>query len=784
MMQRSLTYMMVRVIALAMGGALLHPATASAVPLSDLTTRGELSIAEMITLAGSSVRPQAATAAQLKSKDHLPVWNTADTKAAPEMTVAELISYRPQTAPAQATPTVVAKKSSDKFAPTSAMEIAGVQIRVYAAEPVKAAKPATAPEVIAAPAATSVVTAAPVETKTFTVRVGKKATKLSPDALHFEKSGDKIQVVIDYGKTQQQTPIQIFVRDQAVLAWNQPSATLEAKKTGTSELYVVVGGAMRIVPVFVGKTDSKGFELPDKLASIDGLMPQPNYESARFSGLDKQQPETPAANDDEESEEYSENAEIVANAEREIAEAIASEDAANGTNDQAAATAKEATTKGALSLQDSAAEAARTMAADAEEQVRYTREINAVSYTKVSLQIVDERSRPEQGVIYPVIGAQVHIVGTEFVATSDGTGHVVLSDLPRASRFLVNVRHPNGDVRPTIAEVATPASGNLGVIRLKVMRHDSFDNFAAMVRTSQRADTASLCVTIQAGYTASLDVAAEGPAHFNQYGFIDPAAQAAGPDGRACFFNVDPGPILLQIKNGATAVGNAVLAVYPGMHTEETLNIADVHDFEVGLGIIATAAEQLGSDRTVADGWRSIDTANIVPVGDSQPMRFVRDGIVAMNDEFAPGGRRWFTTQTGEFEPSVQALDRAQRRRDGSVILPLVPRGFVEDISVFAQVNYDQSLGAVMVEHGHLQGQGQTPVSVRLLNESGAEVGEGWYFSDQPTTKAIFFNVPPGRYALLVETNDRYWLAADTLVVYSETLTIVQTGNRALLKGN
>ncbi len=778
-MQRSLTYIKGRAIITLIVGVILPAWSAHAASLTSIVDQPELTITEWI----ASINPRLRASTKPKSttlyvKASLPVWNAALTKAASAMTVAELLKHKPEVKfPTQGV--AQKSKSTDAFSKVITTSIAGVQIRVFP----KAADPL--PEKIAEP-----------KTNIFKIRLVERETKLTPDALHFVQQGDKVHVVIEQNPTRPARAIQIFVRDQAIVVWHQDSSVLEAKAIGTSELYVVVDGGMRIVPIFVGKTDVKGFELPEKLASLDGLMPQPNYESARFAGLEKNNSIQPDTNDDSADDDGEDKdsvtlaaEEIVENADQEIADALTYDDEQDAGDDVQAdiASSKE---KSVLSVQDSAADVARTLAKDAEERVRFGRETHAVAYTKVTLQVIDERSRPEQSIIYPVIGAQVHVVGTEFIATTNGTGHVVLSDMPRASRFLVNVHHPAGEIRPVVAEISTPSTGDAGVVRLRAMRHDALDNLAAMARTSQRADTASVCVSLQVkdgaqlvaadGYSVTLDASHEGPVYFSQYGFVDVASRMTGIDGRACFFNVDPGPLLMQIAHGGEIVGSTVLAAYPGMHSEESISLADVYDFEAGLGIIATAAEQLGSDRKVADGWRSIEATNIQPLGSGQVMQFVRDGIMSSNDELGPSGRSWFVTQSSEFEPAIQALDAVARRGQGkgTRLLSLIPRGFLEDMSVYAQVSYDQSLGAVLVEHGHLQGQGNTPVAVRLLNESGADVGDGWYFNDQPTTKALFFNVPPGRYTLLVETNDRYWLAADTLIVYSETLTIVQTGNR------
>ena len=98
----------------------------------------------------------------------------------------------------------------------------------------------------------------------------------------------------------------------------------------------------------------------------------------------------------------------------------------------------------------------------------------------------------------------------------------------------------------------------------------------------------------------------------------------------------------------------------------------------------------------------------------------------------------------------------------------------MEDLSVYAQVAYDPALGSVLVEFGHPK-EAET-VTVRLVDVDGNDAGDGWYFADQPVTKAVFFNVQAGAYAVLVETQDGFWLGGDTTTVYNETVSYVRLG--------
>jgi hypothetical protein len=82
-----------------------------------------------------------------------------------------------------------------------------------------------------------------------------------------------------------------------------------------------------------------------------------------------------------------------------------------------------------------------------------------------------------------------------------------------------------------------------------------------------------------------------------------------------------------------------------------------------------------------------------------------------------------------------------------------------------------------VIEHGALSGQNGGRVNVRVIDQFDRVVEGGWIFQEYPTTKAIFFNLPSGRYSLVIETEDGYWLAVDTALVYDETVSFIRTGS-------
>jgi hypothetical protein len=113
-----------------------------------------------------------------------------------------------------------------------------------------------------------------------------------------------------------------------------------------------------------------------------------------------------------------------------------------------------------------------------------------------------------------------------------------------------------------------------------------------------------------------------------------------------------------------------------------------------------------------------------------------------------------------------------------------VPKGFVDDMLRYAEdrdgsyINQDANLGTVLVEHGMLVGEEDPSAArIKLFAANGAEFSEPLYFGDNPVRKALFFNVPPGLYEVLVESNKGEWLAVNTVMVYGETLSYLRTGS-------
>ena len=97
-------------------------------------------------------------------------------------------------------------------------------------------------------------------------------------------------------------------------------------------------------------------------------------------------------------------------------------------------------------------------------------------------------------------------------------------------------------------------------------------------------------------------------------------------------------------------------------------------------------------------------------------------------------------------------------------------------MAVYAQVTIEPSLGSVFVEYNHHDSVQGESVKIKLVDHDNNSRGEGWYFSDLPLTKALFFNVPAGIYQVQANTADGYWLTSQVVYVYDENMTYIRLG--------
>ncbi|MEZ4742536.1 MAG: hypothetical protein R3B45_08825 [Bdellovibrionota bacterium] len=415
----------------------------------------------------------------------------------------------------------------------------------------------------------------------------------------------------------------------------------------------------------------------------------------------------------------------------------------------------------------------------------FAKEANEIGYSKVALQIMDERSVPSKGVIYPAVGVSVGLVGTDFVVKTNALGKVEIPNMPINSRFMVVVRDPSNVYVPTVAEFFVDMKGEAFATQIKVMRAFTLEMNLKVSGVELNRASESFCGTafdhegyVLSGISAEIDISADGPYYFNRFGYLDPSLKSTDINGRFCYFNVPSGPFSISFSSDSF-FSTVPMNSFAGYHTEEDFYLLKDSKIFTHLAALATAHEQLSNDEVAANNYRPVDMINLIPLGEDEPLMQIDDGYVTNAYGLMPHmGRLFALSQAAEFEQTLYSYGVDDDFGVGSHVTPLLPRGFIEDMSIYANTVYDPALGTVVVEFGSLTGQGNSNIRFKLVDHEGNKIGNGWYYSDGSVNKAIFFNVGPGFYNITAESQEGYWLASDNIFIYNETLSYVRLGAR------
>ena len=590
-----------------------------------------------------------------------------------------------------------------------------------------------------APAGAATVSTTPAQEKNI-VLVPKAEGLLSVEGGEIVFKSDGVSRLVELAKEVSIADWSIFVREPSVVAWDGVARTLTSKKAGETEIFVVSPGRISIIPLSVSGRPQKidNAVLKNSISAV-----QVSTGLATLDGLDRAAAAGPLA-------------------------------ASFAQNQQQNTTAEFAIDRGVTELGSQSLTASGHI----------VRAKAKVSFDSIRLKLIDERSTV-QGQTFPVSGVRVKVAGTDFSELTDARGEVDIREIPTGSRILLEITDDRGYLMPQVTEINADRDGVARTITqpVRTRRFSSLDLIARSGAVVQDMRKSSFCGTVhhgpnsQSDVSVALDVYANGPYYFNNLGLVDLRRSGTGSNGLFCFFNVEPGPVTVSLRRGndkhqlATLIG-----LIAGRHSEEAIDLSEAKHLTTTITAIPSANEQLGSDVLRANARDIIEQADLFAVGSGQLMVSVDQGLFSTPTRVLPmKGRVWTVSSTQDFETAVQPL--AARSPAARQVSTMIPNGFISDMAVFANTTHDLSLGSVLVEHGHLSGHGNESVKFRLVDHSGRDVGDGWYFSDNPVTKALFFNVPPGVYGLIVETADGHWISADTTVVYSESVSFVKTGS-------
>ena len=393
-----------------------------------------------------------------------------------------------------------------------------------------------------------------------------------------------------------------------------------------------------------------------------------------------------------------------------------------------------------------------------------------VAYRSVEIQVVDERTTADAR--YPVSGLRVSLLGSNLQLHTDARGVVRIAAVPHTARLLLKLHDPQGRYVPAWQEIFVQRAQTR--YQLTVRRDVSFSTMQKIIGRSQDARLASLCAVIaggqgEAGYVVESDVAADGAYYFNRLQLLAPQQQRSGADNRFCLFNVDPGPVTLFIDDAeGRRRGVFTIGLAAGHHSEEVFTLTEGRPHRNWLAVTDDMHRPLHGQS--AEGL--VDFVQMRMIGDDRYLAKIDNGLLETASPAWHRGRTYAVTRDAEFEDTLYQF--AEATPVG--LVPLLIRGFIENIALLAREVHDATLGSVVIEHGAQQGEDAAAVSLRLIDARGEEMRTTWAMQEGGVTRSVFLNLDYGVYQVIAQNADGYWLAAGTVAVYNETVSFLRTG--------
>ncbi len=577
----------------------------------------------------------------------------------------------------------------------------------------------------------------PAKTEHVSVTLDKKTIKVSAKEIFLPSIGAKLPFVIEQ-KDNETSELGFFV-DSGVVDWNPSDRVLSAKKEGTGQIFLHYENQLLMLPVHVGKLQveasvSTQFKVLQNLASSKTMR----------TGIDT-------------------------HLDHEL----------NLKN------AKEASHKEISKKTHKVAK--ESLPSSKTESFSFALNRIPLETQKVEFRVVDERTDSQKN--YPIVGAELKIIGTEFRKQTDSLGLVSGVDIPRNSSFLVSVKDPYQRYRPTVVEISASKLNTEETIPVTLLQQGVYEAYLQIAGSEGHGNLGSVCARVQSkegklleGVTVSLDSIKTRPYYFNRYGFLDPQLSHTSEYAKFCVFDLEPGPFAFYFEqeNGQKE-GAIPLTVFAGSHLEHTFTLGKQLEINTVLAAAPTAFELWHGGRIMEKELRAIDYASFISLNSTQDWDFDPDSLKMRTEQGVSEGKAYYLSRSSEFEETLYRAD-ASKDKGVEFVTPLFPNGFVEDLSYNANILRDVNNGTVLVEHGNLIGQMELSkdIEVTLWDQNSKAVGEKVLLNSEKGASAVFFNVSPGSYTIVVKSKDGVGIAYDTVLVYSGTLSYVHTGSPLL----
>lgn len=584
------------------------------------------------------------------------------------------------------------------------------------------------------------------------------AGKLQASAPHLQVPvGASVQVRLPLSPGSS-TP-QVFVRDQDCLTWEPETSSLQASKAGDTELLIYHQGQLAIVPISV----SQGLAAGETTEEDEPDLREPDPNDPDLQDLDAQD--------------------------------LGSETGLPTPEAAPAWTAEPGPVQAFKALRSKTAASVPYQTQEAQFNP-FRSETAELSYKKVRFQVLDEQSDVSKKRIVPAKGVQVQILGTEFREYTDAKGLSPEVFVPANAHFFVSLGDAYGFYRPSLVEVDSEGETSRdGVISLRLMQKRIYQGLTAIAGRGQDEQGASLCGRIfnaqgklWSGISVRIFGSEESPLYFNRFGFVDGKKTAVGDDGRFCFFDVEAGPVALNFYAGDSFLDTIPFSVFAGKHSEQDFALELRSPLRTHLAALPSVQEQRLLPAEEANRLHPVDMADLLALGDGTPFAQLDYGLLAAPHSLPVfKGRSCYIANSPEFALAHYCYRPRAKVGRSEHVTPLIPNDFLEQMALaynvalqLDPVELDPLLGSAVIEHGSLEGQGTGSdyLSIQLLNAEGEAAAEGVHFGAEPITKAIFFNLLPGSYTVVVKDDEGSWLAIDTLTVYSKTLSYLRTGSQ------
>lgn len=617
----------------------------------------------------------------------------------------------------------------------------------------------------------------------------KGSLNLNLDKIKLLSNKSKISIILNEYAEQNflNNKISMFVRNPEILSFKKESMELTPRKNGNTELYIINGSqSMTIVPIAIlAKSDSLiGSTVSKSLVSLNSLLPKLTP-SDDISGPNS----------------LLHHNNLLASIDTDLITPQGSNDSnkIDALDDVPSIDPSEETFLDP-DLKKEREEDAKIWRQDAFESAQFKLEKKEVRKSRTSIQIVDERSKLFLNRYYPVQNVSVKVIGSKYQGKTNSSGKIALADVPSDSSFLVEMYDNAGKYFPTISEVNLSSVGDLKNIPIKTLTQKNFSLYSDAFGIAQQSQLSSFCANLNPNKKSKnsyedvgdlkvrINKDSEGPFYFNN-NLPSPTSNSTDSHGRFCFFNIEPGLVEIEVtENSGQFVTGISLPLFSGKHLEDEITIQTGLEFQTQLATIPNAQNQLFNNNISLSDYKSVDNVDLLLLGEQSELHSESPSIMSIPKGYSSyKGTIHLLAKGSEFESTLFSFSSSDSNK--LPVTPILPRGFIEDLhqelynsSDLSSDLFDASLGSAVVFFGHNAKDFDKSVNIKLVDQFGKDVESGWYFGSglnkEKMTKAVFFNLNPGIYTVVVESESGIWLDSKTLPVDFWTVSIASVGNQ------